>query len=181
MNRFSLLLLLVACFCCQLPAQENDDLSFRDIVTESKEPNNDRVPDAFVVESGFEKIVIIRLKHGTDLLDGIGKAVKEYGIKNAVVLSGIGSLTSYHLHSVSNTVFPTENIFYKSSEPTDLLSVNGYVFDERIHVHVSVSNETTAIGGHLEPGSHVFTFAIITLGILKDGTDVSRLDDKTWR
>jgi hypothetical protein len=33
----------------------------------------------------------------------------------------------------------------------------------------------------LEPGTTVFTFAIVTLGILGDGVDMSRVDDKAYR
>ena len=38
-----------------------------------------------------------------------------------------------------------------------------------------------AFGGHLESGSTVFTFAIVTLGVLEDGIDISKVDDKTYR
>ena len=34
---------------------------------------------------------------------------------------------------------------------------------------------------HLEPGTVTFTFAIVTLGVMADGADFSRLDDKTYR
>jgi hypothetical protein len=36
------------------------------------------------------------------------------------------------------------------------------------------------IAGHLEPGNEVFTFAIVTIGVMND-TDLSRVDDKTYR
>jgi hypothetical protein len=38
-----------------------------------------------------------------------------------------------------------------------------------------------AFGGHLEPGTKVFTFAIVTIGALNDATDLSRVDDKAYR
>ncbi len=38
-----------------------------------------------------------------------------------------------------------------------------------------------AFGGHLEPGTNVFTFAVVTLGVLGDGVDFSHLDDKNYR
>jgi len=37
-----------------------------------------------------------------------------------------------------------------------------------------------AMAGHLEPGTTVFTFAIITIGVMND-TDLARVDDKTYR
>jgi hypothetical protein len=37
------------------------------------------------------------------------------------------------------------------------------------------------LGGHLEPGTKVFTFAIVTVGVLADDLDLSKLDDKDYR
>jgi predicted DNA-binding protein with PD1-like motif len=57
--------------------------------------------------------------------------------------------------------------------------MNGYVIDGRVHAHLTMANPDHAFGGHLEPGTNVFTFAIVTLGVF-DG-DLSRVDDKTYR
>jgi predicted DNA-binding protein with PD1-like motif len=65
--------------------------------------------------------------------------------------------------------------------PADLIGMNGYIMDGKIHAHVTLANPDKAFGGHLEPGTNVFTFAIVTLGILKDGADLSHLDDKSYR
>ena len=59
--------------------------------------------------------------------------------------------------------------------------MNGYVINGRLHAHMTLANPDKAFGGHLEPGSTVFTFAIVTLGILEDGIDISKVDDKTYR
>ena len=37
-----------------------------------------------------------------------------------------------------------------------------------------------AIAGHLEPGTEVFTYAIVTIGVLKDA-DLGKVDDKAYR
>ena len=102
-------------------------------------------------------------------------------IKNAVILSGIGSLTSYHIHVVDNNTFPSENVFFKDSIPVDLTSVNGYIFNGKVHTHINISDENLAIGGHLEPGTTVFTFAIITIGVFNDEVNLDRFDDKYWK
>ncbi|KPL12563.1 MAG: hypothetical protein AMS26_17105 [Bacteroides sp. SM23_62] len=126
-------------------------------------------------------MVVVRLKQHTDLLGGLKEAVQKEQIDNAVILSGIGSLTSYHLHVVDNNTFPTENVFFKDSIPVDLTSVNGYVFNGKVHAHINISDENMAIGGHLEPGSSVFTFAIITIGVFNDEINLNRFDDKYWK
>jgi len=59
--------------------------------------------------------------------------------------------------------------------------MNGYVVNGRVHAHVTLANPDKAFGGHLEPGTEVFAFAVVTLGILDDKTDLGRVDDKTYR
>jgi hypothetical protein len=46
---------------------------------------------------------------------------------------------------------------------------------------VTLANPDKAFGGHLGPDTEVFTFAIVTVGVLPDDLDLTKLDDKTWR
>lgn len=139
------------------------------------------VPSPLTFSSQFERIVIVRMTFGTDLLEGLKNAVKQENIRSAVILCGIGSLTSYHLHSVSKTTFPSENIFYKAEGPYDLVSVCGYVVNGRVHAHITVADHQHMMGGHLEPDTKVYTFGIITIGVLGDEVDLNRIDDTDWR
>lgn len=145
-------------------------------------PNSDAVPDAYAIDAKFDRMVILRFKYKADLLASMEKVIQDEGIKNAVILSAAGSVRNYHIHSVSNRDFPSENIFTKDpSDPADLVSMNGYVIDGRIHAHMTLTNGKHAFGGHLEPDTNVFTFAIVTLGVLSDDVDLSKIDDKTYR
>jgi uncharacterized protein len=145
-------------------------------------PNSDAVPDVYAISGNFERVVILRFKYQADLLAGMEKMVKQHKIKNAVILSGIGSVRNWHIHSVSNRTFPSKNIFIKdASEPADIISINGYVIDGRLHPHMTLTTGEKAFGGHVEPGNAVFTFAIVTLGVLGDDVDLSKVDDKTYR
>lgn len=150
--------------------------------SEDAKSNSDSIPEVYALNSQFERIVVLRFKYQADLLAGMEKMVKEQKIKNAVVLAGAGSLTGYHFHLVSNRTFPSKNILLKNpASPADLVSMNGYIIDGRIHAHMTLTDADKAFGGHLEPGTTVFTFAIVTLGVFKDGIDLSRIDDKTYR
>ena len=145
-------------------------------------PNSDKVPAVYSVEGKFDRVVVLRFKYQADLLTGLESMVKQQKIRNAVILSGIGSLRSYHFHTVSNRSFPTQNVHVEDPEaPADLVSMNGYVIDGRVHAHMTLANPDKAFGGHLEQGTTVFTFAIVTLGVLNDGVDFSHLDDKNYR
>jgi predicted DNA-binding protein with PD1-like motif len=141
------------------------------------------VPDVYAVSTQFDRIVVLRFKNQTDVLAGLEKMVKEQKIKNAVILSALGSLISYHVHSVSNRTFPSKDMFFADpTAPSDLISMNGYVIGGRIHAHVTLTTGDKAFGGHLEPGTKVFTFVVVTLGVLKDAPGLdNKLDDKTYR
>jgi len=145
-------------------------------------PNSDKVPDVYAIKGNFDRVVILRFKFDTDLLAGMEKMVKQEKIKNAVILAGAGSVRGYQVHQVSNRTFPSKNMFVKDpTAPADLIGMNGYIIDGKIHAHMTLATPDNAFGGHLEPGTGVFTFAIVTIGVLNDAADLSRVDDKTYR
>lgn len=167
-----------------LAAQE----SHREIVNASPhpaddtKPNSDRVPDVYAISGQFDRIVVLRFKFGTDLLAGIEKMVQQEKIRNAVILAGAGSVRGYQVHQVSNRDFPSKNMFVKNpTQPADMIGMNGYIINGKIHAHMTLATPDHVFGGHLEPGTEVFTFGIVTIGVMKAGTDFSRLDDKTYR
>ncbi len=144
--------------------------------------NSDKVPDVYAIPGHFDRVLVLRFKYDVDLLAAIEKMVKQEKIKNAVILAGAGSVRNYQIHQVSNRTFPSKNMFVKNpTEPVDLIGMNGYIIDGKIHAHMTLATPDRAIGGHLEPGTNVFTFAIVTIGVMNDGVDFSRLDDKTYR
>jgi predicted DNA-binding protein with PD1-like motif len=144
--------------------------------------NSPAVPNVYAIEGQFDRILVLRFKYRADLLAGLDSMVKVNKIKNAVILAGAGSVTGYHFHSVSNSSFPSKNIYVKNpTAPADIVSMNGYVIDGRLHAHITLTDPDHAFGGHLESGTTVFTFAIVTVGVFKEGIDLSRVDDKTYR
>ena len=149
---------------------------------DDSKPNSDQVPDAYAMAGQFDRVLVLRFKNDTDLLAGLERMVKEHKIRNAAILSGIGSVKSYHYHAIVNGTFPSKNIFVKNPRgPADITAMNGYVINGRVHAHVTFSDPDKAFGGHLEPGTTVFTFAIVTVGVFNDGMDLSRVDDKNYR
>jgi hypothetical protein len=47
-----------------------------------------------------------RFKFDADLLAGLERVIKEQKIRNAVILSGFGSVRNYQVHQVGNRDFP---------------------------------------------------------------------------
>jgi predicted DNA-binding protein with PD1-like motif len=143
-------------------------------------PQPASAPDIYTIRSKFNKVFVVRLRNGTDVLEGLQKFAEMHKIKNAAILSGIGSLTQYNVHVVNNTSFPPSGTFMKQAGPSDLLNVNGYIIDGRVHAHITLSDDKRALGGHLEPGTKVFTFAIITIGVLDEPVNLTKIDDYNW-
>ncbi len=154
----------------------------RAATAEDLRPNDPQVPDAYTLSGRFDRIVVMRMKNKTDLLHGMEQMVKKENIRNAVILSGIGSLRGYRVHNVASRDYPVADVFTSApTTPADLIGMNGYIVNGVIHAHMilGVGDKADAIAGHLEPGSEVLTFAIVTVGILD--TDLGRVDDATYR
>ena len=141
--------------------------------------NSAEVPDVYALEGKFDRVVVLRFKYQADLLAGLERMVKERGIRNAVILAAAGSVRGFHIHTVSNRTFPSKDIYVKDPEaPADIVSMNGYVVNGQVHPHITLANPDRAFGGHLEPGTTVFTFAVVTLGVFAEGIDLTHLDEK---
>ena len=97
-------------------------------------------------------------------------------------LNAFGSVRNYHVHQVSNRTMPPKNMFVKDpTAPADIAGMSGMILNGRLHPHITLTSPDKAFGGHLEPGTNVFTFAVVTIGVLPDALQLERLDDKNWR
>lgn len=182
MKRLIFVLLLASCL--SLTAQETrvETTHSNGTPAEYARPNSDKVPDVFAVSGHLQRIVVLRFKFGADLLAGIQKMVKQEKIKNAVILSAFGSVRGYQVHQVSNRDLPSKDMFVKNpTAPADIIGMSGFVMDGRVHPHITLANPDKAFGGHLEPDTTVFTFAVVTLGVLDDSLDLTKFDDSTYR
>lgn len=140
------------------------------------------VPASQAVTTQFEKVIVIRMKHQTDILAALEKHVKEEKIENAIILMGFGSAVSTNYHVVSNNTLPPTNEFHENeNDGVDIVNINGAVLKGRVHAHITYANGKKAFGGHLEPRSKAFTFTVVTLGVLPKSIDMSRYDDATNR
>jgi predicted DNA-binding protein with PD1-like motif len=116
-----------------------------------------------VEKKDIKNLVFMRFNPGDDLLAAIKEAVEKNGIKNAVILSGVGSVISHSYHVVSSSVNPPKNEYIKGERPADIVNIDGFVINGRVHAHIIFSDTNIAYGGHLEPGAEVLTFAVVTM------------------
>jgi uncharacterized protein len=129
-----------------------------------------------VQDANIQRVVMVRLNPGDDILLSLRKAVEQSSIKTGVILNGLGSAQSYHYHVVADTNLPPKEIFPKGEIPFDIVSITGLIIDGRVHAHITFSEAGKAQGGHLEEGCRVLTFAAIAIADLGASKPVTSWD-----
>lgn len=175
-------LIVIACLCASLTAGAQETRRIRTHAAanpaDDRRPNSSMVPSVETFNSEIQHVVILRFKYGTDLLAGLQQAIKDDGIRNAIILSGFGSVRNYQVHQVANRDLPPKDLLEKNATaPADIIGMSGMVMNGRVHPHITLATAGHAFGGHLEPDTNVFTFAVVTLGVLDDNLDLTSLDD----
>ena len=106
-----------------------------------------------------DRVYILHLETGEDLLEGINRAIKENGIQDAVVMAGLGTLDACSMHIVTSLGFPVKNeLITWEKTPIGVSAINGTIIGGVPHVHMVISlyaKEGGTFSGHLEAGSRV--------------------------
>lgn len=123
------------------------------------------------------RVILVRLDPGEDILLSLRSAASGLDIKNAVIVSGVGSLDRYHAHVVETTKMPPGNVFFSGEGPFDIVAVTGLIVNGELHAHITFSDPNRTLGGHLEEGCRVLTFAVIAM-IEAFGTDLDGWDKR---
>jgi hypothetical protein len=117
-----------------------------------------------VEKAPIKNLWCIRLNSGDEVLESLSQAVKENGIKNAFIIAGTGSTMNHHFHVVVAPKLPPGDVFTKDEgKASDVININGFIMNGRVHAHITHSDKDIAYGGHLEDGVKVLTFMSITL------------------
>lgn len=120
-----------------------------------------------------EKIHILRVDPGEDVLLSVKKFLSETGLRQAVVMSGYGTLAAYHLHWVTHNRLPVDNTFGRGEGGIEILAMNGLVVAGEPHIHVALSTLAGAFGGHLEEGCIAYVLCEIFFAEVS-GTTLNR-------
>jgi uncharacterized protein len=107
---------------------------------------------------------VLQYDPGDDLLGGVNEFVDLSGVHNGVVVSGIGTLRETALHMVTTTTFPPVETFPTYPDKAiELTSMQGVIASGAAHIHMTVSDDAGAVGGHLEPGCIVLYLAEVVV------------------
>ena len=122
------------------------------------------------IGEGIGRIVVLNLQRGEKLLESIREQLKEEGIKNAIVLSAIGSLQKAVFHRVTGMEETPVDEFITLEEPMELASLQGVVIDGEPHFHMVISDLEQTYTGHLEEETTVLYLVELHWLRLKEST-----------
>ncbi len=104
----------------------------------------------------MDTIYRLRLDKDALLLESILDFIKQNNIQDGAVLTAAGSIDDCTVHGVGGKMrhFP---------QPTEIDALNGIIAAGEPHLHVVLSNESGAVGGHLEKNCRVLSHVELTL------------------
>jgi predicted DNA-binding protein with PD1-like motif len=115
----------------------------------------------------FEKIHILRIKPGQELLNGILDYCQDNSITSAVIIGIIGSVENVKLNFLKELPGKYESLDY--SGPLEIVCAQGSIAlkDDTliIHIHIQLSTQDICCGGHLV-SALIFSTAEVTIGEL---------------
>ncbi|MBR2256420.1 MAG: DNA-binding protein [Blautia sp.] len=107
------------------------------------------------VGNQFGRYFIIGLQKDDLILESIQKAVNEYGIKNAIITSGIAATYHMRWHHIGNTEDRPSDVIMEHSAPMEVGGISGMVIDGTPHLHCTFSDHERAWAEHLEEGCRI--------------------------
>lgn len=128
--------------------------------------------------TGFGKVHVLRLDRGDYLLESIESFIQSENIRNAVIVSAIGTFDYCVLHMVMTTGFPPVEHFEKwEDKPLELSSLSGIIADGTPHLHMVVSDHKNAYSGHTEHGCRILYLGEVVIAEI-DGFNFHRIKNE---
>jgi predicted DNA-binding protein with PD1-like motif len=107
------------------------------------------------------RVHILRIDPGEDVLGSVKNFLGKSGICQAIVLGGYGTLAADRLHWVTHNRIPSENVIARSEGGMEILGMSGLVVDGEPHIHITLSTQQGAFGGHVEEGCTAYVLCEI--------------------
>ncbi len=121
-------------------------------------------PGAFHASGRFAKAVPVRLRPGTDVMEGLKRVCEQQGIKHGAILMGIGSLRQLSYQVLTPKPETKLGAGYTDpvvvQGPVEILSLQGVIFQSEagetlLHVHGTFSDQHgTVYAGHVVTGAN---------------------------
>ena len=138
----------------------------------------------------FSRIVMGKLKVGTDLLEGIKEIARQEKIRTGVILSGLGALSKGVFRNAK--IMPPDykmkdeyRVYLELEKTMELVSLPGWIAtkengDIEVHAHFTASlvldDKIVTMGGHLTSGTIASIKVVIVIGVIEDSRIKAAVD-----
>lgn len=122
---------------------------------------------------GLGRVIVLNLKRGDMLLESVRDLLAQEGVKNAVLVSIVGSLQKLVYHRPLSLAITAEDEFVTVEKPMEIGSVNGTVINGHPHFHIVAADPETTHIGHLEEGTQILYLAELVFCEI-DGLQIER-------
>lgn len=102
--------------------------------------------------NSYGKIIIIHIGKGEDLLESVCRAAAENGVKNAILVSMIGSLRTAQMHYITTTEANSTDKYLTIHKPLEIGAAQGMIINGEPHFHFCLSADGVSYVGHMEKG-----------------------------
>lgn len=117
---------------------------------------------------------VLKLEEGDMVLESIEALCRKEEIKNAVVVSGTGTLSQARVHRISDlNCPPAQLVDVIDNTPLELASLDGFIADYDLHIHCVLGAPGKVWAGHLMEECRVEFFGEIVIQELL-GIDLER-------
>lgn len=124
---------------------------------------------------------LIKIRPGEKLVQNIKQIAVQEEIRNAVILSAIGSVKNVHLNDIKSgaklPITPARLTFHELEGPLELLSLTGNIVpaengQANCHLHIMASKSSgDVVGGHMQDAEVFATCEIVLVELMLEGIE----------
>ena len=129
----------------------------------------------YFTASGFGRVLVIRGRRGERVHELIEKTMKEAGILNGVVISGIATFQKINYHHVRDAASDPFDDIRSNDGAFEVTALEGLILNGEAHLHVAEQDHYTTIVGHLERETEILYVAEIVVAELLMDKKVERI------
>lgn len=123
----------------------------------------------FFTGAGVGRCILVGLKKGDLILESIQEVIEKTGIRNAVVLSGIGASRKMRCHRIGDLKDDPSDEIFTVEQPIEIGGFSGLIIDGIPHLHVTFADHERAYAAHMENGCEIqYVGEIAILELLED-------------
>ena len=125
--------------------------------------------------NGFGRVLVIRGRRGERVHELIEKTMKEAGMLNGVVVSGVATFQKINYHHVRDAASDPFDEIRSNDGAFEVNAIQGLILNGEAHLHVAAQDHYTTIIGHLERDTEILYVAEIVVAELLLDKKVERI------